>query len=74
MMEAFISTYNIYTCKSSEQAIEVASEKMPDLFVCDFDLKGMDGLSFYMQTNENKKTENIPFILLSNEENQSIKL
>jgi len=74
LSKSFNLEYQVVESDLAEKAITAMEEKMPDLIICDYELKGMDGLRFYMQIIENPKTESIPFILLSDEADQIIKL
>jgi ligand-binding sensor domain-containing protein/AraC-like DNA-binding protein/signal transduction histidine kinase len=74
LAESFNSEYQVFECDYAEKAIKIMEEKMPDLIICDNELNAMDGLQFYMQIIENPKTDSIPFILLSDDTDQAIKL
>jgi len=74
LYKSFNHEYQVIESDFAEKAIAVMEGKMPDLIICDYELKGIDGLGFYMQIIENQKTESIPFILLSDDTDQVIKL
>lgn len=74
LSESFKSGYQVLSCGSAEEAIAVLEKKMPELIVSDYELNGLDGLQLYNQLIKYRVTENIPFILLNGEDDQSIKL
>ena len=74
LSESFNPEYQVIESDFAEKAIKIMEEKMPDLIICDNELNAMDGLRFYMQLIENPKTDGIPFILLSDDTDQTIKL
>jgi two-component system phosphate regulon response regulator PhoB len=57
--------YGILSCETGEQALEIASSKLPDLIILDLMLPGIDGLEVCKQLKSNIKTENIPIVMLT---------
>ncbi|OHB59321.1 MAG: DNA-binding response regulator [Planctomycetes bacterium RBG_13_46_10] len=57
--------YKALTCGTGEQAIAVASSKLPDLIILDLMLPGIDGLEVCRRLKSQLKTEQIPIIILS---------
>jgi AraC-like DNA-binding protein/signal transduction histidine kinase len=74
LVESFSPDYGILECEYAENAFSMIEQKWPDFVICDFELKGTNGLLFFNQFNENQKAEGIPFILLSDDDDQSVKL
>jgi two-component system alkaline phosphatase synthesis response regulator PhoP len=57
--------YKVLTCGTGEQAMEIASSKLPDLMILDLMLPGIDGLEVCRRLKSHPKTEQIPIIILS---------
>lgn len=57
--------YSILTAFTGEKAIKIASQFQPDLIVLDLMLPGIDGLDVTKYLKNNKKTNNIPIIMLT---------
>lgn len=57
--------YSILTAFTGEKAIKIASRFQPDLIVLDLMLPGIDGLDVTKYLKNNKKTNNIPIIMLT---------
>lgn len=74
LVEFFRSEYHVYDYELAEKAITVAEEKLPEFIICDYELKGIDGLQFFRQLTANQNTGSIPFVLLNSNDDQSIKL
>ena len=74
LVESFAPEYRILECEYAENALSMMEQKWPDFVICDFELKGINGLLFFSQFNENQKAEGIPFVLLSSDDDQSVKL
>jgi AraC-like DNA-binding protein/CheY-like chemotaxis protein len=74
LSESFKWEYQVLNCGSAEEAKAVLEKKMPELIVSDYELNGMNGLQFYNQLIANRITNSIPFILLNDEDDPSIKL
>lgn len=51
---------------SGEEALQIISEKMPDVILLDILLPGMDGFDILKKIKENPKIKDIPVIILSN--------
>lgn len=57
--------YRVLTAKNGQQALEIASEVIPDIIISDILMPGMDGLDFTAQIRKTAKTDHIPIILLT---------
>lgn len=57
--------YSILTAFTGEKAIKIANQSQPDLIVLDLMLPGIDGLDVTKYLKNNKKTNNIPIIMLT---------
>jgi ligand-binding sensor domain-containing protein/AraC-like DNA-binding protein/CheY-like chemotaxis protein len=74
LAEFFSAEYLVFNFDLAEKAIAVIDENLPDMIICDYELKGIDGLQFYLQLIANQNTGSIPFILLNGNDDPSIKL
>lgn len=74
LTESFAPDYRILECEYAENALSMIEQKWPDFVISDFELKGINGLHFFNQFNENQKSEGIPFVLLCGDDDQSVKL
>lgn len=57
--------YQVTGVMSGEDGIEEAYEQLPDLVLLDLMLPGLNGLEVCKRLKNNKKTENIPIIILT---------
>ncbi len=57
--------YFIYEAENGNLALEIASEKIPDLIISDVMMPEMDGIEFCKIIKETFETRHIPFIILS---------
>ncbi|MGI6562810.1 MAG: response regulator transcription factor [Clostridia bacterium] len=57
--------YKVLTFFDGESALEECKEALPDLFILDIMLPGIDGLEVCRKLKENPKTNNIPIIMLT---------
>ena len=71
LMREFISQllenagYSVKTASDGKQALDFCKETLPDLFVCDVMMPGLDGLSLLEMLRCDQKTATLPIILLS---------
>lgn len=57
--------YEVLTCETGEQALQIARSKLPNLVILDLMLPGIDGLEVCRQLKGNPRTEHIPVIMLT---------
>ncbi|MCR4435477.1 MAG: response regulator transcription factor [Clostridiales bacterium] len=57
--------YRVLTFESGESLLNECKNSIPDLFILDIMLPGMDGLEVCRQLRENARTRNIPIIMLT---------
>ncbi|HPQ39380.1 MAG TPA: response regulator transcription factor [bacterium] len=57
--------YHVYTAATGEVAVDLATEKMPDLVVLDLMLPGIDGMEVCRILNRDPRTMDIPIIMLT---------
>jgi len=57
--------YHVLCAESGESALEIAGTQKPDLIVLDLMLPGIDGLDVARILKKDKKTQNIPIIMLT---------
>ena len=57
--------YRVLCAESGETALEIAGTQKPDLIVLDLMLPGIDGLDVAAILKKDKKTQNIPIIMLT---------
>ncbi|MDE6368526.1 MAG: response regulator, partial [Muribaculaceae bacterium] len=73
LYDFFINDYDVVIAESAEEALEKASQKLPDLIISDIMMPGIDGIEFCRRLKTNLHTCHIPVILLTamaHEENQ----
>ena len=59
------TTYKVLTAKNGQQALEIASEIIPDLIISDILMPGMDGMALTEHIRKSTTTDHIPIILLT---------
>ena len=57
--------YDILTCETGEQALEIVRTENLDLIVLDLMLPGINGLDVCRKLKANRKTESIPIVMLT---------
>lgn len=57
--------FEVIPASSAEEAIQIASELMPDIILMDMQLPGMDGLQATAQLKQNSRTAVIPVVALT---------
>jgi len=57
--------YNLMVANNGSDALELISQKIPDGMILDLMMPGVDGFDVLKQIREEKKTENIPVIILT---------
>ena len=63
LMEA--SGYDVMVALDGEQALEAMGQVTPDLILCDINMPGMNGYSFYKAVRSRHEWVTIPFIFLT---------
>lgn len=58
--------FAVVVASDGETAVQVAKKEVPDLILLDIVLPKKDGFEVITELQEDKKTENIPIILLTN--------
>jgi two-component system alkaline phosphatase synthesis response regulator PhoP len=59
------SGYKVITFESGEQLLSECKNTIPDLFILDIMLPGIDGLDVCRQLKQSTRTKNIPIIMLT---------
>jgi two-component system, cell cycle response regulator DivK len=59
------SGYETLEATTGEQAIELATQHVPDLVLMDIQLAGMDGLTALRRLREDERTASIPVVALT---------
>jgi signal transduction histidine kinase/DNA-binding response OmpR family regulator len=57
--------YNVISARDGVEAIEIASEEIPDLILCDIMMPRKDGLAVCKELKEQLNTSHIPILLLT---------
>jgi signal transduction histidine kinase/DNA-binding response OmpR family regulator/ligand-binding sensor domain-containing protein len=65
LKKAFENYYVIYEAGDGNSAIEIATEKVPDMIISDIMMPGMNGIELCKLVKEKFETSHIPFIILS---------
>jgi two-component system sensor kinase len=60
-----LKNYEVKTTNSGQKALEIMTEWIPDLILCDIMMPDMDGHDFHKLVNENITLNRIPFIFLT---------
>ncbi|HEX9063394.1 MAG TPA: response regulator transcription factor [Clostridia bacterium] len=59
------SSYRVVTFDSGENLLKEVKSTVPDLFILDILLPGIDGLEVCRQLRQNQRTKNVPVIMLT---------
>lgn len=59
------SSYRVVTFDSGENLLKEVKSTVPDLFILDILLPGVDGLEVCRQLRQNQRTKNVPIIMLT---------
>ncbi|KYP14559.1 hybrid sensor histidine kinase/response regulator transcription factor [Flavihumibacter sp. CACIAM 22H1] len=59
--------YLILSASNGEDGFKLATERLPDLIICDINMEGISGLEFCRQLKASSYTSHIPLILLTGE-------
>jgi len=62
-------TYDIYTSRNGQGAIEIAMEYLPSIILLDILMPGMDGYTVIEELKSNEKTRDIPVIFITGLDN-----
>lgn len=62
--------YSIVTFRSTIDALSYLKKDKPDLIISEWDVSGIDGLDFCKLVTRDPETSNIPFIMLSNKQDE----
>lgn len=65
LRQTFEKHYHIYEAEDGNAAIEIATQKIPDLIISDVMMPGMNGIELCKLVKERFETSHIPFIILS---------
>jgi signal transduction histidine kinase/DNA-binding response OmpR family regulator/ligand-binding sensor domain-containing protein len=65
LKQTFEKHYYIYEAEDGNAAIEIATQKVPDLIISDVMMPGMNGIELCKLVKERFETSHIPFIILS---------
>ncbi len=57
--------YEVMTCETGSEAVNLAKEHLPDLVLLDLMIPGMDGLEVCRELKRSATTRNIPVIMLT---------
>lgn len=60
-----MKNFKVLTAKNGRQALEIATEVLPDLIVSDIMMPGIDGMELTDRIKSDPKTRHIPIILLT---------
>lgn len=60
-----LAGYNAATAKNGRIGVEVATQLLPDVIVCDIMMPELDGYEVLQELNKNAQTARIPFIFLT---------
>ncbi|MEJ7684197.1 MAG: response regulator [Segetibacter sp.] len=65
LKQTFEKYYHTYEAENGSAALEIATEKIPDLIISDVMMPGMNGIELCKLIKERFETSHIPFIILS---------
>ena len=65
LKQTFEKYYYTYEAENGNSALEIATEKIPDLIISDVMMSGMNGIELCKLIKERFETRHIPFIILS---------
>jgi DNA-binding response OmpR family regulator len=67
LLESFLlrSGYEVESRDDGEKAFEWLETNLPDLIICDVQMKNMDGYTFVQKLRERGHTKNTPVVMLS---------
>ncbi len=57
--------YRLHTCHSGEEALKLLAHLTPDAILCDIVMPGIDGYEFCRRVKRQRRTRNVPVILLT---------
>ncbi|WP_373820058.1 phosphate regulon transcriptional regulator PhoB [Glaesserella sp.] len=57
--------FNVKTAESAEKAMSLIQQELPDLLLLDWMLPGLSGVQFTQQLRTDKRTQDLPIILLT---------
>lgn len=66
--------YEVITTEDGTQALELANQTAPDLIIAELQLSKMSGLELCWMVRQRSKIPNVPFILLSMQDEQEVRL
>ena len=66
--------YQVSCVRSGQEALEFLQENLPDLILLDLHMQGMDGFDVLAHVKEDKRTEGIPVIFLTADDNQEVEI
>jgi DNA-binding response OmpR family regulator len=58
--------FEIVTAKDGVEGLKIAFQKTPDMILLDIVMPSMDGVTMLKKLRDNKKTEEVPVIIISN--------
>ncbi len=65
--------YNVITYSDSKKALTGIPSKMPELVLMDVVMPGINGIELLQELKRNKKTSNIPVILMTNLDGEDVR-
>ncbi len=66
LLENFLSkNYDVVAKKDGEEALEWLEGHLPDLIICDIQMKPMDGFTFVEKVRQRGFTKHTPIVMLS---------
>lgn len=70
----FKHKYNIKIARNGKEALNLISQRIPDLVISDINMPEMDGIEFTKRFKSNPKTAHIPLILLTGQSQHETQL